>query len=521
MADTKIVGGKSVVRDRGREHEHHDECNCHVDHKTIGGKGTRHHPFEVIGLPGAQPFALTTTVIYARPNGSDSRGDGKTPETAYATLQRAVLDVPLILEPSVTYYIDITGLDETLPDDYTLPAWKAPVGRHATIPPYDRYFFSAAAVNIVAVPQPTPGLGADGIINFGDGAISFDPITDLYRFTFTVPRPALVGAEGKRLVVNASSSDGVANGIITSVGPGGTYVETASSSSFSPDPSDYPLTVMDLSASLHGSGFQFGTLNVFNVDCIRFAGVDIHSDVGNYGLYAEGLGTTITEMCDLDGPHICTVADSVVYASSFNRILCSHVTSFCEFANSLLFVQSFGENLLGFGAPGVALFTPCHPIITNAVFLDCEPIEVTTYGPGTGQFFPAGTDQFHLQNCLVKGGAGDGVIFHGNVGLFSGVDVQGKAGSGIVFEKGAGVLQLINCGSSAPNGNFGITITDGGQVAADVATTTNATPLTGSLGGDISLGSVGPVTWATVAAPPNNVADFAGPSATGARISQQ
>jgi len=52
----------------------------------------------------------TTYTIYVRESGSDETGNGYSVDTAYATIARAVRDVPAHIQPGTKYIIDVNGL---------------------------------------------------------------------------------------------------------------------------------------------------------------------------------------------------------------------------------------------------------------------------------------------------------------------------------------------------------------------------------------------------------------------------
>jgi len=134
-------------------------------------------PFIIVGAEGGnqppQPAFVTpdeNIIIYARATGSDVTGDGRTPATAYRTVQRAVRDIPSLIPGGVFYYVDCTNLldggPEVLPVDYELPAWKCPHSRQLD---FDNTMFPLkAGVNIVATPRLVASLGDNAIITAAD-----------------------------------------------------------------------------------------------------------------------------------------------------------------------------------------------------------------------------------------------------------------------------------------------------------------------------------------------------------------
>jgi hypothetical protein len=154
---------------------------------TLVGDGTDASPLQVINV-APQPFSSPDAkrVIFANQNGNDETGDG-TEGNPYRTLQQAVLDVPLFIPGGVSYDVNITGLgQETLPDGFELPCWKASLGYF-----YDNaqpFFPIVAAVNISADPKLSSFLSpANAIIapadlvatEVGGGITDVQPFNDV------------------------------------------------------------------------------------------------------------------------------------------------------------------------------------------------------------------------------------------------------------------------------------------------------------------------------------------------------
>lgn len=100
MAETKIISGKGFLQEKERER-----------------REKRHERPE----PFWPRFSTKTTTIYARPFGSDERGDGSL-KKPFRTFQHAIRFVPALIPPSQRYVVDITGIGtETLPADYAIP----------------------------------------------------------------------------------------------------------------------------------------------------------------------------------------------------------------------------------------------------------------------------------------------------------------------------------------------------------------------------------------------------------------
>lgn len=517
MADTKIVGGKGVVRgsggggggegEGGGHHHRHREAECPVCQVGEGALGKPFWPHYAKEVGDAESVLRT---IFVRPNGSDSHGKG-TEHHPFRTLVHAVRVVPPTLPQNTVYRIDITGIDEQLPTDYVLPEWKS--WAVSEDPPPNAITNFQAAVEIYATPQPVPTMPlADTIIEAIDVAsVTADPLTGLHTINLLVPRASWTTANLKGAQVSNPSNE-VFTSVVAQVNSTSSILITTTGA-----PS-FPLSIVRPSAHLHGAGTFWGTIRAINIDSIGFTGIKITSDNGFNGLLADGSGTCIAQLCELDSPFVAQQSGSQ-FDTNANRVLRSWVYNFPTFSGVVGVVQCLVDQATPVSNFDSPFFTaPTTVVIRQSVFSGCDPIEVAVYEPG-GNIDGAGTAHILVQNTLVTGGIADGFVFHGVKGHVTNCDFAGNAGNGITVEGGGGQLTLENVGSSAPNGGFGVAITDGMQVAADVATTTNATLLAGS-SGQIQLG-VATVGWATVAAPPNNVADFTGPTATGARISQQ
>ena len=467
---------------------------------------------------GTSPFTIQTVTIYARTDGSNATGNGSL-GNPYATFQRAIQDVPIIVPAGSTYIVDITGIIEELPSDFTLPAWKCPGVEIFSDPtPYSLY---QTPIEIFATPQPVAAIPlADTIINFSDVAsVTVDPITGLQTVTLLAPRASWTTANlvGKQIVDAASP---LFDGDIAAVTANTTIL--VSSGSVFGGGFTFPLNIAEPSANLHGSGVDFGTLCVFNVDIIGFTGISITSDNEYNGLYVDGNGVCICQFCNLDSPFLVPTSASATFSHN-NRLYISHVFNSPTLGGGLLVAFSFFDQTQTLENFGVPLFsTPTILSIVDSIFFGSDAIEVMTYCPG-GIDDAGAAPHIFLSSVLCRDGVGDGFVFHGARALVQNCDFSSSTGNGITVNGGAGQLVLHNVGSTTENGGFGVAITDGMQVVADVATTTtqpgDGRPLAGT-SGDISVGSAGTKAWSTLTSAPNNVADYTGTSATGARISQ-
>jgi hypothetical protein len=518
MADTKIVNQSQ----RNERREEREECKDRKDRKDRDcpvcevGEGKVGKPF----WPHYPKDAPVLRTIYARSNGSNEHGKG-TKDRPYRTLTRAVRDAPPITPPGILYRIDITGITEELPSDYALPEWKTWINDGGSLPNQVLTDFQPA-VEIFAMPQPVAAIPvADTIVNASDVAsVTTDPLTGLQTINLVTPRVSWTAASilGKQVLVPADPNAVVNNSVVGQVFSNSSIQITNTAAPV------FPLQLVEPSAHLHGSGTVYGTIVAANTDNVGFTGVKITSDNGFNGLVAYGSGSCMVQLCELDSP-IMEQQSGSQFDLQANRILRSWVYNFPSYGGVVGIVQSLHLNaqpVTNFDAPFFC--APTAVTIRRSIFTACDSIEVDVYEPG-GNIDPAGSPHVLIQNTLVQGNPnGDGATFHGVKGHFTNADFSSNAGNGITVDDGGGLLTLENVGSSMPNGVFGLQISDGMQVTADAATVGNATPLSGATN-QVEVGNLAAQTWVSVgavfaASPNNSINDFAGVTATGARLGQ-
>lgn len=462
---------------------------------------------------GSEPFPVPAVHVttYARLTGSDTTGNG-TLANPYRTLPRAVLDLPQIGQAGYVYTVDVTGLlGETLPNDFTLPAWKAP-GTNTFKgggPTADQYFEFECPYNITAIPMLAPLPGADAVIQAIDVAsVTHDSITNLTTINLTAPRASWVANAIRGLnVVGPAGGGGIRNAVV--------YESTNSLIRITSVVAlTYPFQLMQPSASFAGSGVNFGTLNVLNVDCIAINGLKITSNDGDADLYQDGNGCIVVQMCDLQSPNIMGSTSQ----SNENRISRSYIHGGFPFiGGDVIYVQ--GLMLTCTGASFAV--SPGQVQIRQMVFDGCDPIEPQAV-LGGGAIVPATIAQLSIQNSVVRNSTGDGVIFHSGQGLISDSDFSTNAGNGINAKTGRGYLALANVGSTTQSTGIGLVVTDGQVVQADVATSGQAKPLAGA-GGQTKVGGQAAQTWAAYAGAGASKFDITavaagGASGTGSRL---
>jgi hypothetical protein len=455
---------------------------------TLTGDGTEESPLQVINVaPQPFPAPQIETILYVRTAGNDVTGDGTLPNP-YATVQRAVLDVPMFVPRGTNWIIDDTGITEVFPDDYTLPAWVcSELTEHDLGSPY---FNHKGVVAIRATPQLVPLVPAsDAIVTAADILkVTPNPVSGLLTVTLKAPRASWAGnaLKGHFAIGAASASEHCHIGESTT-----TTVELAQI--ILPTT---PFQIMEPSAHLSGANTDDfkGALNIFNCGSIEFSGQKIDSTIGGFGLLAVGCGFVTVQLCDLRGP------DLELNSFLANRILRTSIKTFCYITGNFTMLNGGLDNCTIDSPVAVA---PSVPQFRNMIIDGCDPIEVLGSFAGVPAFIPAATPILHMQNVVIRNGTGDGVRFHGDCGHFEDVDIYGcLAGNGITADLGQGVLNLLNVGTSgAPNGGVGVRVNDGMFVKVDAATSGLATPLTGA-GGDMHVGSLVPRAWSDFTANP-------------------
>jgi hypothetical protein len=182
---------------------------------SITGDGSYFNPLSVAGTGPNNPtpaFDPTTTVIYVTSNGSDESGNGESIGTAYRTFQRAIRNVPNILDPGARYIIDVTGIGvESFPPDYVFPVIQATKNTFYADESGIPFFRFNNGVTVRAIPQLTTLLTpANATITNADAAtISQDPVSNLITLTIAGIRNSWSdnALAGKQIIRTSGSSD--------------------------------------------------------------------------------------------------------------------------------------------------------------------------------------------------------------------------------------------------------------------------------------------------------------------------
>jgi hypothetical protein len=479
-------------------------------------------PYVVVSVEGGNqppqpPFTLATITIYARTTGDNTTGNG-TLAAPYRTFQRAVQDVPSNIPAGVNYVVDITGITETLPAQYILPAWKGPIVEGITT---DRFYPQSALVAIQATPQRVASMpAADSIVAASDiASVTQDPITQLITVNLNVAR-ATWGGNGLKGKFGIGSTGGQENAVIYESDT--TFCRIATTVALST-----PWEIMEPGATLTGSSTATdrGALNAFNCDSIALNGIKVTTTSASpaAGAFIQGYGEIVTQLCELQS------ANLIASGPFINRIVRCWMYGDAGIWGRFVVMQGLCENLTSNLIQGPAVPQFRRAVYQNSVTLDIADRLVQLGGP-----LATTVSLFRMDNCLVRGvtgATGDGIRYHGSKALLNRVDVYNCARDGIRCELGTGILELTNCGSAsagALNVGFGLNTQDGMLVKADAATnTTNPGAGRGLRGtaGETKTGNIATQTWANFVAGGKNTYDITavgagGATGTGSRLTE-
>lgn len=462
----------------------------------------------------AVPFTADKVVtINVRPGGSDSMGSigGG---IAFRTLDKGARSVPSLLPHGYRFVVDLTGINDVLPDSYELPVYKAPrnVFNQTSVS-----FNVASVVDFQAIPQRTALISAaDSTIAASDiTSQTQDAVTQLITLTISVAR-ASWGSNALKGKFVVGNTGGTENAVI--VASTTTTLVLAATSALST-----PITIMDAGATLTGSGAQNtagqnGALNCRGSDTVGFSGLKVVTTTsGGFGLAIDSCGHANVQMCELQNPAV------LVQSNFFSRVIRNWIYgTINRFQGSVSFLQGL------FDATSVIQLEgriPLSASFRRMAVIGCGPIDVTAQPPGVTAF-PGMAALLSIENTLVSGtpgASGDGVRFHGGRMRMSRVDVYGCGRDGVRMESGSGWAELLNVRTTgAVNTGVGLRVLDGAQVKVDSATSgaSGGTELRGT-DGQMQVGSGAARDWADFVdgsdgRPTLNEYDITAAAATGA-----
>ena len=461
------------------------------------------------------------TTIFARPTGSDVTGDGSL-ANPYATMQRAVQDVPVIIPSGAKYVVDITGVTEVLPPDYTLPPFKAAWTIDSMLVP-DPDFLFVPAVQIQAIPQLAGLPGGEDLITAAQiVSQTNDAVSRLIRLTVSNPRASWAGNALRGFFVEDTVGGGH-NCVIWQ----SSATELVLCTSTALDATS-PLRITQPGATLRGTsstntvatGSARGMLRAVNCDSIGFAGLDIANTGGLTapGLALGGNGSMFAQMCWLQSPAIQS------WSPALARTVRCWLTGSPSYSNFFTIQSSLCDAWTG-SVGGTNFANVVWAAIRISVFDGCATLDPRSFFPGLP---PVGNTVllWYMLQCVVAntpGATGDGIRLHGVNGQLTQVDVYNCGRDGIQASGGAGGrLQLTGCGTTSadgiavvPNTRYGVNVQDGMQVAADAGTSGSATPLTGTTD-QTQVGNLASQTWAAFTGSGSNTYDITAVGAGGA-----
>jgi len=453
------------------------DASVFTDQVNILGDGS---PDDILRFNTFQPFEPYVPeihTIYVRTGGSDVTGDGSLGDP-FATLQHAVNFVPMLIPPGERYVIDITGITEALPQDYTLPAWVVPDSAGQPVfNPANPYIFALMGVTIFAEPQLAAAIpAADAVINLADLAVGGnvqDPVTQLRTLTLAAPRASwgVNGLKGKFIVDATNNSR---NAVVYEN-------DTLSIKITMTDAVTFPLRIMEPSATLTAQAppLRKAILSAINIGSLGLVGLRI-STPGQQGLYADSPGWFSMALCEVSGLG-ARPAFGVLLPHRSDLMHACWIKGGCNLSSyrAIFYRASLFDACTGLDVRGVLTISDTKSVfMTRMVFDGCQALQSVNH---VFAAVPNGTaaelawwwlDHALIRNCSNPQAA---IFFNGSYGYFFRDDIYANAGSGILCSAGSGTLHLDNVRTTGtPNGNLGIEVRHGMRVLATAATYTAA-----------------------------------------------
>jgi hypothetical protein len=492
-----------------------------TDGVSLLGAGTAENP---ITSATQQTYNPQVNTIYVRPTGNDGSGTGSLAEP-FLTLVAAVLAVPPTIPAGQRWVIDVTGTNEVLPANFTLPAWKAPWTTDIVSVGADALF--TAAVAIQATPQASPlSPSTDAIVNSGDveGQVAA-AVSGLITLTLNTPRASWGNNALRGQLAIAGAVGGGQNCVI--------YASTTTTISLciSAAITEFPLTISVPGATFTGSttnqpdagGAAHGALRAINVDSLLVSGLTINNSVSltSPGLAFGGSGAYVAQLCNLQSPELAAASTALTRAV---RCWITGAPLLRSNGGAVTVMSSLADTWTGVPVVGNG-----NVQFRTVVFSACATIQAATGDPAGPSGLEGNVPMTWLfQNCIITatpGASGDGFLFTGGKAELISVDVNSCGRDGIRCAAGAGWMHLAGVGSvlgvvlpsgtTTANTEYGINVQDGLRVGANAATSANAHLLAGTTAA-ILVGALAAVSWATWVDDANNSFDITAVGATGA-----
>lgn len=426
------------------------------------------------GVVHAQQFFVDVstaarTVIYVRPTGSDSKGDGKTPATAFRTVQFALNTIPLE-QRGVRYIVDITGINDNEQAITVPPYINSDPIVFVTNPPLNPAFNNEGYVTIEAQPTVLSSLNA------GTTTVSNDASSGLATVTDTSQHWTVNQFIGKFVVGSGLFEFGTI------------YKNTATALSVASGSTTFtsPVKVYDVGATLTGSAINpANTISMSGVQAaIGIYGVSIQNPIAytpaifgdpfntlNLTLVATNepeLGGTVfeTNACFVQGEGGLAFTDSI--------LRCVSIT----FGDS--YIKGLTPEIVGASVQ----ISGC--VLDNTVFLN-------TNGGGSGAPINISSAQFLTQGLVLVGASCSASAKNIRVDNATVVANTNPNGSGIHVSGGATLALLQGAFGGAGNAGWGLEVDSGATVWMEDSAPITAT-ITGT-SGDLKVGTQATRTW--------------------------
>jgi len=429
-------------------------------------------------------FSTTTVkVIYARTTGNDTTGNG-TLATPYATFARAIRDVPLVLPPLVRYFVDITGLDETLPVDFALPAIKGSDYYGIGSDHYGSRQF-VCGLNIMsqlkefsAITSAEAHIAASEITaNVADAVTGLRLITTTKNYAAGVLRGAIFKCAGGRSAIVWDNTVGPNSAI--------TLLTFSTNAVF-----NGPVILSEPGASLRADSFgdqSFSGVSFRHIDSFAVSGINLaNTDADPFAYSANVVGSTtpIFSECYIEGIYIgpstqytylagCFLKNKTVESEGRTELLiagslCQDIPTFYTYDVESIQASGSGfRNCAAIGPRPTAFFIDGVPnflgsgvpvaISIAACEIDGAVADSDTGTPGYGVFSVGpglGIANTRISNC-----AADAIYVNGSEAVIQTVAGAANGGVGILADKGAQVSVRYPTGTADTFTKAGTTMT--------------------------------------------------------------
>lgn len=399
----------------------------------------------VIGDPSANGFIPQSDIeyIYVRSGGDDAGGDGLTPATAYATIQRAFLDVPGRFQDKA-YVIECTGLGtvDLGGNDLSFPPVDIDGGSITFTPEYNVTSNIGLLANLTIVAEPTVASTIEAgdvtgtVVNPYSSYVTLQ--TNLNLALDELRGKIFVNQNNERKVIVSNTAG--PNSEIRTIGAAGVF-----------DPDDYPLQILEPSCRITNGGQIVGGTPGQGTYGFNGIGIDVTSYL---------TGNIFAFLCEITG-------GCFWYPESNCFVSVSSFSGGGDFISGQ--PRGFGPSSCAFLNSGSGSYDFAGRVRTfSTVFDGGRYVRFTA---------DSGGDDLPLPACIVvEGGEFSNMTFEGALRIEGGLqygDLRGvdfaSNSTGLLVKDGA-YCKLSNCGSTIINSVRGVRLENGSQV--ELATNT-------------------------------------------------